>query len=644
MKKEMPDLEVLKYHGTKEEPDIKIFVSHRIDMDSQTIDNPLYIPVRCGAVFDDRENIDMLGDDTGDSISEKRMMYGELTVQYWAWKNVDSDYYGLCHYRRYLSFLALDDIRDENGQVHIKCINEKNVSRLGLDTEFEMRGLIYDYDVLVSEKFDVSKKGTPNGFGKTVFEHWKKYEGILIENTVLNSVEGLIKEKYPQYLNAYKKYMNSKMYLGYNCFIMKKALFRNLCDFQFDILFELERNLDMGLYSENMLRTLGFVGEILYATYITFLEEKRVRVKYLPLTIIEYANKYEKIKPIFESNYVTIVLMSSNYYAPIVATFILSLLEYSNENINYDIIILEKEISCSNKKKLEQIVEKYENVSLRFYNPCYEVGDERFYIAHEVYAEEAYYRMITPWILCDYDKAIVLDSDIVLQSDISELYHIDIEEYLAAGVRDVVFQGILNGSVPGTYEYVKNEMGMREPYDYVNTGVMVLNLKEWRKQYTLDEIIKIATSKKFRIQEQDILNVILEGKILFLDYRWNYYVGISDFLKQSLDMAPYKAKQKYNEAGKNPYLIHYAGVPKPWNSPSVDLGEKWWHYTLKSPYYSEIIYRRIGELINYIESRCLERKKSYLRRYIDYSKEYGVKSAIRHILDKTILKIRTMKR
>ena len=29
---------------------------------------------------------------------------------------------------------------------------------------------------------------------------------------------------------------------------------------------------------------------------------------------------------------------------------------------------------------------------------------------------------------------------------------------------------------------------------------------------------------------------------------------------------------------------------------------------------------------------------------IDYSKEYGVKSAIRHILDKTILKIRTMKR
>ena len=102
--KPVPDVECLKYHGTPEKPDIKIFVSHRIDLDSETIDNPLYIPVRCGAVYDERENVTMLGDDTGDNISEKRMTYNELTVQYWAWKNVKADYYGLCHYRRYLSF------------------------------------------------------------------------------------------------------------------------------------------------------------------------------------------------------------------------------------------------------------------------------------------------------------------------------------------------------------------------------------------------------------------------------------------------------------------------------------------------------------------------------------------------------------
>lgn len=43
--KPVPDVECLKYHGTPEKPDIKIFVSNRIDLDSETIDNPLYIPV-----------------------------------------------------------------------------------------------------------------------------------------------------------------------------------------------------------------------------------------------------------------------------------------------------------------------------------------------------------------------------------------------------------------------------------------------------------------------------------------------------------------------------------------------------------------------------------------------------------------------
>ena len=102
--KPVPDVEELKYHGTPEKPDIKIFVSHRIDLDSETIDNPLYIPVRCGAVYDERENVTMLGDDTGDNISDRKFTYGNLTLQYWAWKNIKADYYGIGSYNQYLSF------------------------------------------------------------------------------------------------------------------------------------------------------------------------------------------------------------------------------------------------------------------------------------------------------------------------------------------------------------------------------------------------------------------------------------------------------------------------------------------------------------------------------------------------------------
>ena len=81
-------------------PDVKIFVSHRVDLDSVAVENSVYIPVRCGAELDTNENPTMIGDNTGENISDKREYLGEFTVQYWAWKNVQADYYGLCHYRR----------------------------------------------------------------------------------------------------------------------------------------------------------------------------------------------------------------------------------------------------------------------------------------------------------------------------------------------------------------------------------------------------------------------------------------------------------------------------------------------------------------------------------------------------------------
>ena len=113
--------------------EIKIFVSHRIDLDSNTINCPLYVPIRCGAIYDKRNDITMIGDDTGDNISEKRLSFCELTVQYWAWKNVQADYYGLCHYRRYLSFSDYADGIDIHGRITEKYIGEDFEKKYGID-------------------------------------------------------------------------------------------------------------------------------------------------------------------------------------------------------------------------------------------------------------------------------------------------------------------------------------------------------------------------------------------------------------------------------------------------------------------------------------------------------------------------------
>ena len=80
--------------------DIKIFVC--CHQPAEVPQHPLLVPLQVGAALADTHFSGFLHDDTGDNISCKNRSYCELTGQYWVWKNVEADYYGFFHYRRYL--------------------------------------------------------------------------------------------------------------------------------------------------------------------------------------------------------------------------------------------------------------------------------------------------------------------------------------------------------------------------------------------------------------------------------------------------------------------------------------------------------------------------------------------------------------
>ena len=235
--KPVPDVEALRYKGTPEKPDIKIFVSHRIDLDSETIDNPLYIPVRCGAVYDERENVTMLGDDTGDNISEKRMSYCELTVLYWAWKNVDADYYGLSHYRRYISFSEEKIPGAWQRQGFLDSMSKSNlqVPRL-LDEEY-IRQRIKSQDMILPTEFEVCDVQTPNGSNyKNVYDYLTRaWENLFVKKEDIDLTLQVIQKYFPQYYRSATRYMKSKKFRGFNIFILKKELFGSLCQFEFGV-------------------------------------------------------------------------------------------------------------------------------------------------------------------------------------------------------------------------------------------------------------------------------------------------------------------------------------------------------------------------------------------------------------------------
>lgn len=84
------------------ESPVKILVcSHK---DAEYFDSSILQPIQVGSALSSNRLHTPHHDDEGDSISSLNPMYCELTAQYWAWKNLDAEYYGFCHYRRYFNF------------------------------------------------------------------------------------------------------------------------------------------------------------------------------------------------------------------------------------------------------------------------------------------------------------------------------------------------------------------------------------------------------------------------------------------------------------------------------------------------------------------------------------------------------------
>ena len=254
--------------------DIQIFVSHRIDIDSEQINNPLYVPVRCGAVFDAENPMGIAGDNTGDHISERRMSFCEFTVQYWAWKNAQAEYYGLCHYRRFLSFSPKRFKVDESGMVYVPVLTEGGKRKYGLLDAGAMEREIRNYDILVSDYAPVKNIPTPNGKQRTVREMWTAHEGYFFDSKAIELLFRLIDQLAPEYSTSAREYFDGAFHRGYNCYILKKDLFFRLCELQFPIMFEVERQLDTTGYTQTMRRTPAFLGEMLYGIFIYHITTK----------------------------------------------------------------------------------------------------------------------------------------------------------------------------------------------------------------------------------------------------------------------------------------------------------------------------------------------------------------------------------
>ena len=268
--------------------DIKIFVSRRLNVDSVVPDNPLFVPVRCGAIYDECRESPYVGDNTDDNISQKRVSFCEFTVQYWAWKNIPSDYYGLCHYRRYLSFAEKRYRTGAHGLLIQPLLDENAMRRFGLLDEKTMRECITKYDLIVPCGAPVSIIFTQHGKARTVWDIWESHSGRFYPDNTIERMFKLIDELAPEYSYSAREYFSGALFVGYNCYVMRWELFDRLCRLQFSIMEAFERELAETGNSKKYVRAPAYIGEMLFGIFVHHVtKHEKHRCKELQLLMFE---------------------------------------------------------------------------------------------------------------------------------------------------------------------------------------------------------------------------------------------------------------------------------------------------------------------------------------------------------------------
>ncbi len=488
--------------------------------------NPIMKPLQVGCTVSGCHIQDMLHDDEGDSISEKNRMYCELTAQYWAWKNdPSSDYIGFFHYRRYLNFSGKDLKPDLWGNIiYDGAITDEVLKELGIDAD-RMESLIRQYDIIVPLPRTIPE-------GKNIYDEYIAAKGHHKED--LDAALSVLAEKYPEYAETVEKYMASSRPYEVNMFIMRAELFREYAAWLFDILFRLEKRLDVSSYSQYELRVIGFLSERLFGIWFMHNKEaKQLRTLELQKTLFRDTDKLPgKIST--KEGSVVAVLACNDGYVPYLAAMLCSIVHNAKQNRGYELFVLTTDISERNQQKLKSLVE----ADRRFSFCCINVqsfAEKQELFVHTHISVETYYRFFISSLFPDVEKVLYLDSDMVVNSDIADLYDTDIRDCCLAAAKDIDLAGSIKSNSKLAL-YVRNEVGCTGADEYFQAGVLLFNIKAMNAMGGADELLRVSQQQKWNYMDQDILNHVYRKKIRYLDQVWNCVMVWKETKKSRMDI------------------------------------------------------------------------------------------------------------
>ena len=243
-----------------------------------------------------------------------------------------------------------------------------------------------------------------------------------------------------------------------------------------------------------------------------------------------------------------------------------SLLQNASRDFNYRVYVLHTNISEATQQQVLALQEPGVTISFENVTPYLDSIASKLPI-RDYYSKTTYFRLFIAEMFPHYNKAIYIDSDTVVQGDISRMYLTEIGDNYVGACHE---QAMVQVDEYGTY--VEKCVGVEREF-FFNAGILLINCDQFRRHKILDRFMQLLREYNFVVtQDEDYLNLLCKDRVYWLDQRWNTEI---------FGVIPYPIEEAY--------ILHYIMTSKPWHYADCRHGDVFWKYAAQTAVYDEIL-------------------------------------------------------
>ncbi len=254
------------------------------------------------------------------------------------------------------------------------------------------------------------------------------------------------------------------------------------------------------------------------------------------------------------------VYSADDNYAKYLGISMLSLFQSNRCFGTIEIFVLDCGIGEENRQRLTALAREYGRV-IHFISMEEAVTGLNLNMGTRRIAIAAYARLFLASVIPEsYDKILYLDCDTIIRDDIADLWNVEMEDCMVAGVKDTLDRFFIE------------IIGLGPEEAYVNSGVLLINLAGWREEHLEQQFMDFIRRFDGNVphHDQGTINGVCVKKKYIVPPRYNVTSNLYSFsaktIRRIYSMDSFYSQEELDEAKKNPVVLHFTTglVGRPW--------------------------------------------------------------------------------